>query len=164
MNSLYFICPTDSLEAIINNEFSTSNYYYASLGNSINLNNKTINSLEELIIKNGIVEINLILANDNCIIKDALGDQHYSNITGLNEFYYQLKYQKKFLDLFWKQVKKEDLMLSFYLNNKVKELEIMMKSFFINPIKINGKIYNKQERIFKDISFDSLVGDYFSLN
>ena len=35
--TLFLICPTDCLEARINEQYNTVNYFYTSLGNSFNI-------------------------------------------------------------------------------------------------------------------------------
>lgn len=46
---LYFICPTDHLETVINNTFKQENYYCNSLGNSIKFDSEMVGQINVLI-------------------------------------------------------------------------------------------------------------------
>ncbi|CAL2091044.1 conserved hypothetical protein [Tenacibaculum sp. 190524A05c] len=160
---LYFICPTDALESVINNSFNSENYYYTSLGNSINLNDRVIASLEDLIVDKRISEISIIIANDNRIIRDAVEDKSFSEINGLDGFYETIEIQRNFLNVFWQINKGKDTLLNNFIRNKIKEIQDVLNKLFLNPVKVSGKIYQKRESIFTDIKLD-IPHDFFSLN
>ena len=46
LKHLYFICPTDFLEGVIENVFKQINYYYTSLGNSITFDKDSVKQLK----------------------------------------------------------------------------------------------------------------------
>ncbi|MDN5202742.1 hypothetical protein QQ008_15240 [Fulvivirgaceae bacterium BMA10] len=163
-NHLHFVCPTDYLEPIINNSFKHRNYYYTSLGNSVVFNDKIINQIEGLIKKNNIRKISFVLSNDNRIVLDALGNHDFPEITGLNNFHYEITRQKECSEMLWQTCNRQFSILSYYLNKKIKELELELSNLSIDQIKISGKIYNKQESIFSDIYSDLICREYFSLN
>ena len=48
-NNLYFICPTDNLESIINSTFNEEKYYVTSLANSITFNHQFIKLTSNII-------------------------------------------------------------------------------------------------------------------
>ncbi|CAL2091132.1 hypothetical protein [Tenacibaculum sp. 190524A05c] len=160
---LYFICPTDALESVINNSFNSENYYYTSLGNSINLNDRVIASLEDLIVDKRISEISIIIANDNRIIRDAVEDKSFSELNGLDGFYETIEIQRNFLNVFWQINTGKDTLLNNFIRNKIKEIQDVLNKLFLNPVKVSGKIYQKRESIFTDIKLD-IPHDFFSLN
>ena len=119
--SLNFICPTDCLEPIINDAFSQENYYYSSLGNSITFDRKIVHQLEKLIKKREIKEISFVLSNDNRIVLDALGNQDFSEIRSLGDFYKKVTLQRDQIGLTWKIWDRQSLLLSYHLNKKIRE-------------------------------------------
>lgn len=161
---LYFICPTDCLEPIINNTFRQENYYISSLGNSIVFDNKAMDQLKELITSNNIREISFVLSYDNRVILDALGNQDFSEISGLNHFYKEIIRKKKDSEASWQTWNPQLLILSYYLNDKIRELKFRLNGLFFDRLKISGKIYNRRENIFKNIYSDSICIEYFGLN
>ncbi|BDS11058.1 hypothetical protein [Aureispira anguillae] len=163
-NHLYFICPTDNLETIIDYTFRGRNYYYTSLGNSIVFNNDTTWQIQKLINKNHINKISFILSNDNRIILDALGNQGFSKVTGLNNCYDEIIKQKKLSEKSWQRYKRQFSIISYHLNKKIKELRFGINGSFASQLKISGKIYHRQEQVFKDIYPDLICRESFSLN
>ena len=163
-NCLYFVCPTDYLESVINRTFRHKSYYYSSLGNSVVFDSNTIRQVKSLIRKYNIREVSFVLSYDNRIVLDALGDQDYSEIRGLDNFYNEIKRQKKSSEESWQSCNRRFSILSYYLNKKIKELHAELDSLFADGITIKGKIYNKQERIFADIYSDLISSEYFILN
>lgn len=151
---LYFICPTDNLESIINDVFRQENYYYSSLGNSISFKNNVIRQTKKLITTKNISEITFVLSNDNRIVLDAVGGQDFSDIRGLKKFYNQIIKQKEQTEMSWQTLNRQFLILSYHLNNKIKELKLGLDASIIDQIKISGKIYNRQENNFNDIYSD----------
>ncbi|MEL6942585.1 MAG: hypothetical protein AAFO82_07945, partial [Bacteroidota bacterium] len=101
---LYFTCPTDCLETIINHSFQQENYYYSSLGNSIRFNRIVIKQLTQLIKEKNIEEIVFVLSIDNSIVLDALGDQDFLEIKGLSRFYQQIIKQNKSSETSWQSM------------------------------------------------------------
>jgi len=87
---LYFICPTDYLETIIERTFDQENYFYSSLGNSVIFTKDELSEIKKLICSKGIREISFVLADDNPIVLDALANQNFSDIRGLKKFYNQV--------------------------------------------------------------------------
>ncbi|WP_431164927.1 hypothetical protein [Tenacibaculum halocynthiae] len=150
-NRLFLLCPTDCLESTINNEFRCKNYFYTSLGNSFVANNKTIEYLKQTICKHNIKEISFILSSNNDIINDALGTQDFSKIRGLKRLYDQIIQQKKHTEVLWKNTDSQFSILSYFLNYKIKELQLELGSIINSKLKINGKIYNRFENVFENI-------------
>ena len=163
-NSLNFICPTDCLEPIINDAFTQENYYYSSLGNSITFDSKVVYQLEKLIRKRNIKEISFVLSSDNRIVLDALGNQDFSDVRGLGNFYKKVILQKEQIGLTWKIWDRPSLLLSYHLNKKIRELKLELNDYAIDQLSISGKIYNRQEDLFTDIYPDVVCMDYASVN
>ena len=162
--SLHFICPTDGLETIIDGAFRQENYYYSSLGNSVLFNRKMLRDLKKLILEKNITEISFVLCNNNRIVSDAFSNQGFSGIRGLNNFYDKVMEQKERVEILWKTLNTESLILSYYLNQKIKELEKGLSRLAIKGLKFSGKIYDKKEDSFKDIYPNLICMDYPNFN
>jgi len=161
---LYFVCPTDYIEPIINNSSKCKNYYYTSLGNSVIFNKNNIHDIESLLRKHDIKDIFFVLSDRNPIVSDALGKQHFSEIRGLNNFYNEIIKQKERSEVLWQINNPRYLMLSYYLNKKIKELQTALNNLLFDDVKINGQIYNQQKQTFSIIYFDLLFREDISLN
>ena len=149
---------------MINNTFRQKNYYLTSLGNSIEFDADTVRQLNDLLHTKDITDITFVLSDDNRIVSDALKKQEFSEITGLSNFYHQIARQKEYSEGVWQTRNRQFLMLSYHLNSKIKELKRELKCASISPLKINGKIYNRQEKVFNDIYSDLICRDYISVN
>lgn len=160
----YLICPTDCLEYTINKRFKYENYFYTSLGNSFNYNDSTLEHIKTMLRKYTIKEIYFVLSIDNKIVLDALGTKEFSNIGALHNFYNDIRIVKKRPKISLK--KGDDLftILSFYLNKKIKELELELTNLFKQPIKIRGKIYDRNQDVFMNIYPDLVCLEKYHLN
>lgn len=152
----YLVCPTDCLEYTINKKFKYENYFYTALGNSFVFDAKTIKHIKNIIREHHIKEIYFVLSIDNKIILDALGANKFSDIIGLHNFYKDIKRQRKRSMLSLKRGNIQFAILSYHLNKKIKELELQLSDLSNIPIKIRGKIYNKNENTFSNI-YSNLV-------
>jgi len=161
---LHFICPTDCLETVINGKFRQENYYYSSLGNSVSFNKKVLKETRKLICEKNIREISFVLSSDNRIVMDAYGNQDFSDIKGLNKFYNKVIEQKEQVETLWQTWNLNSLILSYYLNDKIKELREGLQDMSDNQFKISGKIYDKQQNVFKEIYPDLICIDYSNFN
>ncbi|MEX0360904.1 MAG: hypothetical protein AB3N10_07935, partial [Allomuricauda sp.] len=121
--SLYFVCPTDCLEPIINCTFGDKNHFYTSLGNSVVFDKHTIDYIEPLILKQNVKEIYFVLSISNSIIIDALENQNFVDIRGLNDFYDEVLRQKGHSEVLCRQDNRQFMILSYHLNKKIKELQ-----------------------------------------
>lgn len=162
--SFYLICPTDCLESIINKTFKSENYFYTSLGNSFNYNIKTLDVISMMIEKYQIKEICFVLSIDNTIVLDALGNKEFSSIPTLHNFYNEISVQKGLVRTFIDTDNRQFAVLSFYLNKKIKELESQINNLLEVPIKIRGKIYNKDNNTFTNIYSHLLCIKKYHLN
>lgn len=123
-----------------------------------------LGKIKELILTNNIREISFILANDNRIVLDALGNQNFSDISGLNNFYNHIIRKKEHSEVSWKTLDHQFLILSYHLNGKIKELKLGLNDSSFDQLKITGKIYNRQENHFNDIYPDLICLECFHLN
>ncbi|MBQ4821850.1 hypothetical protein [Aquimarina sp. MMG016] len=151
---LYFICPTDHLESVINKAFKQENYYCTSLGNSIRFTSEMVGQINALITTKEIKEITFVLSSNNHIITDALKNHDFMNIRGLANFYNEIHKQKLHSEVLWQTNHRQFLILSYYLNMKIKELHFELSNLSCIPVKINGKIYSREENVFKNIYSD----------
>jgi len=161
---LYFICPTDYLESIIEGRFQQKKYFYSSLGNSVTFGEHELRQIMKLIKTKNIREISFILADDNRIVLDALGNKDFSYITGLNNFYDQVIMQRAYLEMSWKIRNPQFFMLSYFLNNKIEELRKGLSDSMIDHITINAKIYRKKDDKFDELYTVLICQKDFSLN
>ena len=115
---LFMVCPTDHLEPAIDHWFEGFKYYYSSLGNTFSLDEKTLCHISDLIEKNGIGQIMVILSENNRIVLDALNKRQYVEITGLAEPYGHLIDHKKHVVNTWQAPNQSQLVLSRHLNQK----------------------------------------------
>lgn len=149
--TLFLLCPTDYLESTINREFNQENYFYSSLGNSFVMDSETLESIKALIKKHRIQEINFVLSSNNKIIVDALGEQFFSDVKGLKTFYDEVILQRERSEFLWQTNNHQFSILSYFLNNKIKELKLALSDLTNDSIKIRGKIYNNDKNIFRNI-------------
>jgi len=161
---LYFICPTDGLETIIESSFNQENYFYSSLGNSIIFNENALRHTKSLICSIGIKEICFVLSDDNRIVLDALGNQDFSDVAGLKRLYNQVLIQKEHLETLWQIQDPQFLILSSFLNKKIEKLKDGLSDLMIGEITISGKIYSKEEHMFKDTYADLILTEEVIFN
>ncbi len=161
---LYFICPTDHLESVINSTFKQENYYLTSLGNSIAFDTDMMVQMNELLHVKNIRDISFVLSDNNRILSDALENKDYSQITGLSNFYNEITKQKEHSEGVWQTYNRQFLMLSHHLNDKIKELRLALKALSIDPLPISGKIYDRNKETFSEIYSDLICRNYVGVN
>ena len=160
---LYFICSTDHLEPVINNAFKQKNYYFTSLSNSIAFDTNIVWQLNEL-LQTKTSETSLLCYQTTIVLCQMHQKQDFSEITGLSNFYNQITRQKEYSKGVWQTYNRQFLILSYHLNDKIKELRLGLKCLSIDPLKINGKIFNRHEEVFSDIYSDLICREYVSVN
>ena len=162
---LYFICPTDYLEVIINNTFDKESYFCTALGNTIAFNNKTIEYIKGLLESERIRAITFILSDDNEIISNALYHRDLPKINRLENLYDTIKYQKNRISLLTRKKDILPLFVSFHLNLKINELKKSLKeTWFLNEIQIDAKVYNRKTQKFFHLESNNFKRECFYLN
>lgn len=161
---LFLLCPTDTLESTINKVSSGENYFYTSLGNSFDVDFETLSQLQELVEQQEICNIYFVLSDDNKIILDALGGQFFSGIRGLQKCYEEVKKQQRNSEVIDKKADAQFTILSYYLNRKIKELQIQLGHICKHNVSVGAKIYIKQEGAFRDIYSDLICLERNVLN
>lgn len=161
---LYFVCPTDHIETVINNHFPQDNYYLTSLGNSVNLNSCFIEEINLLMETKQINEITFVLSDNNKMILDALKSQDFKNVRGLKKFYDVIVEQKKRIKAIWLESDIQISIISYYLDLKIRELQTQLSNRSTDVVKISAKIYNGQKNVFNEIYPDIFSFNHFHLN
>ena len=161
---LYLICPSDHLEPVINNKFKRKNYFLTSPGNSIIFDSETLAELEDWLLDKGIQEISFVLSDDNQFVSDGLGKKGFSSISGLSGFYDSISSHREQYEGMWQQSDYHFLILSQYLNNKIRELKLGLAYLMTDTPAINGLIYKRNQGEFGDIYSELICKKFFSLN
>ncbi|MEM9546342.1 MAG: hypothetical protein AAGA77_10220 [Bacteroidota bacterium] len=161
---LYFICPTDHLETIVNETFQGDNYFVTTLGNSITFDLSVSDEISNLIESKGIKEVTFLLADDNQIVTDALQNQRFSEIKGLNNLYIEVAKKTSYSKMLWLTSSHSISMLSYYLNIKANELRPRLYPWLLDTLKIHTQIYRRANQTFSKIAGDLLHMNLPSLN
>ena len=151
---LFLLCPTDCLESIINDMFGEDVFFYSSLGNSMTLKMNTLECIKKLIIEYQIEEVSFVLSTNNDIFKDAIGKENFIDIFGLRNIYSQIHKEKSNSELFWPSDLNFASLISYYLNTKIKELQMVFEQFKEVSVEISGRIYDRHDNSFKKIYHD----------
>ncbi len=162
-NNLYFICPTDNLESIINSTFNVEKYYVTSLANSITFNHQFIKALCSTIEYKGITDVTFILSDDNQFVRDALQSKDFKNIRGLESFYQRISKHKNFINTIWYSSDIRQILISYMLNLKKREFQNIINSS-VQSLNINAMIYNKERNEFNKVRSELLNLEFFNLN
>ena len=160
---LYFICPTDHLEPVINDVFDQENFFITSLGNSIVFNEDMISEVNELLDLKGIRNIFFVLSDNNRIVLEAL-EKEYSEKSGLSELSFKIKRQRKCAEELWNKNNHQIVTLSYHLNDKIRELRQELNSIRMDTTPINGLIYDTCEKTFKSIYSNLIQENHVSVN
>ncbi len=160
---LYFICPTDNLESVINKAFRQENYYITSLGNSILFDDKTVAEINKLLDSKDIKRVSFVLSQNNRVVLEAM-EMKSAESNGLNDFQNKIKRQKNYAHGIWNGNDHQFLTLSYHLNDKIKELRSALSCLRIDPPNINAIIYDRSGDTFKSIYSDLIHENSVSVN
>lgn len=161
---LFFICPTDHLETIIDKHFHEENYYITSLGNSVNFNSQLVEEINALVEIKSVTEISFVLSDNNKIIMDALRSENFKNIRGLESFYDEISAHIKRTEVLRHVFSTEAPLITDCLNLKVQGLKPLLSNWFADKVKVNAKIYKRQKNVFEEADSDLAHLEYFWLN
>ena len=162
-NKLYFICPTDNIESIINSKLNDNNFYITSLANSITFNYNFIKELYSIIESKKISEITFVLSDDNRLINDALENKENKNIRSLDHLNLKIYSHKNFFKKESTISKIRQDIISYLLNQKKNELKNITDSLGLK-LDINAKVYNKEVNEFTKVKSKLLNLESFNLN
>lgn len=162
-NKLFFICPTDYLESQINRNFSGNHFFMTTLGNMADFNTNTIYQVISIIETYAIDEILFVIAEENCIIRDAVELQKYKSINRLNQCYthFQKNIKQRMSEPYFYPF---NFIISFHLNQKMEELMNVLKNNLTILPKIKGIIYSKNNNKFIPVYSKIALLNPISLN
>ena len=162
--NLYFLCPSENLEAVIEKSFPQENYFLSSLGNSISFSDDFILDINSLIESKGIGKITFILSNNNRFILDAMKNQEFKYIKELKEYYKTIEKRKVLTIKSYKNKNFKSLITSHILKTKINELNSNLFDWIRNKISIEGKIYDPTKNIFFDVRINIIEPESLFLN
>ena len=84
--------------------------------------------------------------------------------TLLKNFLKLIKNKSKLSQNTWQKFNFQNSNISYFMNLKIKELQLKLKNRCSETININAKIYNRQKNTFSAFKFDLVHLDYFNLN
>ena len=146
---LYFVCPSDNLEGLIDKKFPQENYFLSSLGNSLSLSKDIMQEVSALIELKGIYKITFILSDDNKLIFDGLRNQNFDNINVLKKLYNNISNYKKLTSKVYGEENIQILVTSNLLNEKIKEIKLSLCDWLSSKVNIDAKIYIRKSDEFK---------------
>lgn len=161
---LYFICPTDHLESIINNKFPEENFFYTSLVNSVNFNLKNTLEISRLVNSKEISEINFVLSINNVFVEDALNKQLFNGTRGLKKFYNSVRDNTEFVKSIWYSNDVRIPIISNYLNSQIRQFSNQIYIENGNKIMLNGQIYIFNDTYFERIQCNLNFDEVHNLN
>ncbi len=161
---LFFICPTDHLEGIINRRFKQENYFLTSLGNSLQLEYDSVNEIQELILRRNITEISFVLAHDNRFVLDALHHAELARVSGMGNFYHSMSKLHRKTKIVWQPGNFRTLTLSHLLVDQIKALKSRLKYQLNDRIQMDAKIYDRSKNQFNDAAPELYHLERFCLN
>ena len=162
--NLYFLCPSENLEAVIEKSFPQENYFLSSLGNSISFSDDFILDINSLIESKGIGKITFILSNNNRFILDAMKNQEFKYIKELKEYYKTIEKRKVLTIKSYKNKNFTSLITSHILKTKINELNSNLFDWIRNKISIEGKIYDPTKNKFFDVRINIIEPESLFLN
>lgn len=152
--SLFLICPTDSIEWIINRHFESVNYFYTSLGNAFLSDANSLTKIKELIEVHHIQKIYFVLSSKNEIILDAMEGQFFTNIRGLQKLYDQIDEHIRHSKSSWIAEDRKHSVFSYFLNQKIKNLRSDLEGLHSEKLDIKGFVYESEAQNFRPIYSD----------
>ena len=151
---LYFVCPSDNLEGLIDKKFPQENYFLSSLCNSLSLSKDIMQEVSALIELKGIDKITFILSDDNKLIFDGLRNQNFDNINVLKKLYNNISDYKKLTSKVYREGNIQILVTSNLLNEKIKEIKMSLCDWLSSKVNIDAKIYIRKSDEFKGFPND----------
>lgn len=154
LKHLFFVCPSDNLETLIEKNYFHKNYFLSSLGNSISFSDDFMDEINSLLETKDIQKITFVLSNNNRFILDAMINQEFKYIRGLKKYYQMVEERKELASKSFKNQNFRSLITSHILKTKVNELNSKLLDWIRNKITIKGKIYDTDKNSFIDVKID----------
>ena len=161
---LYFVCPSDNLEDIINKIFPEENFFISSLGNSIYFSNDFTDEVNAFIESKAIEKITFVLSDNNKFINDSMKEKSFDNIKELNNFYTILSKQSEISNRKFKEYNLNKQIISFLLKLKVEEMNLKLCDWLSDKIYVDAKVYSEEKKIFTEIQSNLLNPKSIHLN
>ena len=162
-NNLFFICPTDHLEMTINDTFKDENYFYTSLGNSVSFGPDLAKQLTEIVEAKNIKKVFFMLSYDNPIVLNGMKSKLPSSYLRMKGFYSEIAKESNTTLELWERCDSRNIILTNLLRRRIEEFKACLNKTSIDLV-INGKLYLKKERIFKDINSHPISTNLYNLN
>ena len=134
---LYFVCPSDNLESLIDKKFPQENYFLSSLGSSISFNSDFIEEVNALIESKGIEKITFVLSDDNKFVHDGIKNQNFSNINDLRKLYKNISEHKRLTTKVYLEKNTQKLITSHLLKQKINEMNMNLSEWLSSKVNIN---------------------------
>ena len=128
------------------------------------LDSITLESIIRLVCRHNIRNIYLVLSEQNKIAVDVMEGQTFPKIRGLQNFNNSINQSKKQSELFWKTREPVFSSLSYYFNQKIRQLQLNLSYVLTQSVNLEGKIYIKSQYKFVDIYPDVVCLRDYSLN
>lgn len=161
---LYFICPSDFLEPVINHAFQRVNYFVTSLGNSIGFDSKRMLELSTWVQTKKITHAYFVLSANNQIVADALAKQEFSFISGLSQLYHDISHQHNQSTKVWHSKDTQFLLLSYLLNQKISEWNQGWGDLGLQAIPTIGKVFYPDSNLFREVYSDLICQEAIFCN
>ena len=145
---LYFVCPSDNLEVLIEKNFPQENYFLSSLGNSISFSSDFIEEVNALIESKGIEKITFVLSEDNKFIHDGIKNQNFDNINDLRKLYKNISDHKRLTTKVYLEQNTQKLITMYLLNQKINEMNLNLSKWLSSKVNVDAKIYSRNNNSF----------------
>ena len=148
---LYFVCPSDNLESLIDKKFPQENYFLSSLGSSISFNSDFIEEVNALIESKGIEKITFVLSDDNKLVHDGIKNQNFGNINDLRKLYKNISDHKRLTTKVYLEKNAQKLITSHLLKQKINEMNMNLSEWLSSKVNIDAKIYSRNNDSFNGV-------------
>lgn len=162
---LFFICPTDYLELVINNNFNCENYFYSTLANSFLFNNDAIGYISSLLEYENIREITFVLSDENNLLFGSLAEDKVFNSNRLIKMKQDILLQNNKLKVLSRGLDANLFLATYFLIKKANSFKNDLNNcWFKDQIRINTKVYITKKKQFRTVEYNTLINNCFQLN
>ena len=161
---LYFVCPSDNLENLIDETYPQENFYLSSLGNSISFSSEFTEEINALIESKSIEKITFVLSKDNKFVLDGIKTKEFSNIRDLDEFYTTIGNGLDISSKAYNDNNLQTLITSYFLKLKIEEMNLNLHEWLSPKVVVDAKVYNREKKAFNSVEFNLLDPSAIFLN